>query len=401
MNYLAPLLGTFFTGSLMVLGQIPLESIPFQKLTSKSDEGTQGESLFRLLAPEDSGVDFQIQLPDMVRFSHELLHLSLMGGLAVGDFDADGWTDFYVPSPQGGGRLFRNEGGLRFSDVTEISGLANSSSWETGAGFVDIDNDGDLDLVICAYQSPNRVFLNKGKDTDDAGARFEEKAQLLGLDFSGASMQMSFADIDLDGDLDAYLATTAAPPPAGVEFRVEFEGSRPVIPKELREYWELLYLPGEKAHRTEAGQYDRLYRNDNGSFVDVTETSGITGAYFTLSSIWFDCNQDGWPDLYVANDYLGPDRLYINQKDGTFKDLIKEWAPHIPWSSMGLSQGDLNNDGLFDLRIESNGVVFRLCRSTPIQPKCGSAEYGNGSISRCRIPDRDGSYGLDLGPVGG
>ena len=154
MNYLAPLLGTFFTGSLMVLGQIPLESIPFQKLTWKSDDGTTEDPLFRLLAPEDSGVDFQIQLPDMVRFSHELLHLSLMGGLAVGDFDADGWTDFYVPSPQGGGRLFRNEGGLRFSDVTEISGLSNSSSWETGAGFVDIDNDGDLDLVICSYQSP-------------------------------------------------------------------------------------------------------------------------------------------------------------------------------------------------------------------------------------------------------
>lgn len=317
--------------------------IPFER----EKESSSPEFMMELIPPARSGVEFQIRLPDMVTHSHELLHLSVMGGLAVGDYNDDGWVDFYVPSPQGGGRLFRNLGGLKFLDVTEISGLNDAPVWETGACMVDVDNDGDLDLVVCSYQAPNRVFINTGK-TSSGDVRFVEKAAELGLNFNGASMQMAFADMDLDGDLDAYLATTAAPPPAGVEFRVEFEGERPVIPEELREYWELLYLPGEKAHRTEAGQYDRLYRNDNGTFVEIAESAGIDGAYFTLSAMWLDFNQDGWPDIYAANDYLGPDRLYINQRDGTFRNAIQDYLPHTPWSSMGMAYGDLNRDGRLD-----------------------------------------------------
>lgn len=279
---------------------------------------------------------------------HELLHLSVMGGLATGDFNGDGLTDFYVTSPRGGNRLFQNLGNFQFKEVTQAAGLSTTDFWGTGAAFVDIEGDGDLDIYACGYRSPNRLFVNQGID-DQGVTRFQENAARFGLDFNGGSMSIAFADYDRDGDLDAYLATTAVPPPPGVKFRVQFEDGKPVIPEELREYWNILHLPGERARPTEAGQFDHFYRNDNGQFVDVTRPAGFDGAYFTLGAIWWDFNHDNWPDLYVANDYLGPDQLYLNQRDGSFKEVTQESIPHTPWSSMGMDIGDLNNDGLLDL----------------------------------------------------
>ena len=244
--------------------------------------------------------------------------------------------------------MYRNLGRFRFEDITEQAGLVDPEFWGTGAVMVDVDGDGDLDIHACGYRSPNRVWINSG--TDSGGVpTFKNEAERMGLVFNGASMSAAFADYDRDGDLDMYLATTAAPPPAGTQFRVEFEGGRPVIPEDLREYWALVYLPNEKAHRTEAGQFDRLFRNDNGKFVDVTKAAGIDGPFFTLGVVWWDFDHDGWPDLYVSNDYLGPDRLYRNQRDGTFREIIRDTIPHTPWSSMGMDIGDLNNDGLLDI----------------------------------------------------
>ena len=116
---------------------------------------------------------------------------------------------------------------------------------------------------------------------------------------------MAFADIDNDGDLDGYLATTALAPPPGTQFKVRFEGNRPVVLDELQEYWQLIYLPGDRAHRTEAGQFDHLYRNDGQKFTEITNQAGIDGANFTLSATWWDYNDDGFPDLYAANDFYG------------------------------------------------------------------------------------------------
>jgi len=308
---------------------------------------SEAQPLFAGLPPERTGVDFGMRLPDLADNVQRLLHLSVLGGICTGDYDGDGLPDFFVTSPVGGGRLFRNRGDFRFEDVTEQAGITATNFWGTGVVMVDIDGDGRLDLYACAYRSPNRLFINQGPSADGI-TRFTEEAAKYGLDFNGASMGAAFADYDGDGRLDCFIATTAVPPPPQLRFRVVFEGDKPVIPDELKDYWALIHLPGERAHQTEAGQRNRLFRNTGDRFIEVTETAGLAGHHFTLAAVWWDFNGDGWPDLYVANDYYGPDQLWLNQRDGTFKEVMGDTVPHTPWSSMGVDFGDLTNDGRLD-----------------------------------------------------
>ncbi len=310
--------------------------------------GKEAETLFQRLAQKQTGLDFTMQLGNFTERVKEYLFITPLGGVATGDCDGDGKPDIYLTSPSGGNRLFRNLGGFKFEDITQKAGVADPGFWGTGASFVDIDDDGDLDLYACGYRVPNKLYINDGK------GGFTDRAAEFGLDFNGASMSMTFADIDDDGDLDGYLATTTQPPPPGTKFGVRMvrqaDGSqKPVVPDALAEYWELLYLPGKKVHRTEAGQADHLFRNDGGKFVDVSKSAGIDGNYFTLSATWWDYDADGDPDLYVSNDFTGPDKLYRNRGDGTFEDVIRETVPHTPWFSMGSDIGDVDGDGRVDL----------------------------------------------------
>jgi len=321
-----------------------LKTEPLKPLSVSDGSNT----LFEWVPSSESGVSYQMNLPDVAQRFRELLQLATLGGIATGDVDGDGWADFFVASPLGGSRLYHNLGGFKFEDVTEKWGLNQAGFWASGVNMADINNDGRLDLYVCGYRMPNRLYLNIGPDSGGV-TKFVESAKQYGLDYNGGSMQMFFADMDLDGDLDAYLATTAVPPPPGVKFQVRFEGNKPVVPDELKEYWSLIYLPGDKAHPSENGQYDHLFRNDGDKFTEVTKEAGIDGPYLTLGAIWWDFNQDRYPDLYVANDYLGPDMLYLNQGDGTFKDVIIDSIPHTPWSSMGVDIGDLDNNGWMDL----------------------------------------------------
>jgi hypothetical protein len=334
---------TFFV-SRLESADANLEARPFARFEASSETN----ALFTDLPPGRTGINFQLQLPDIAKHIHEIIHLSVYGGVCAGDYDGDGLADIYVTSPRGGNRLYRNLGDFKFEDATAAAGLQSPDFWGTGACFVDVDNDGDLDIYACGYRAPNRLYINLGPGPGGR-TRFSEQAGKFGLDYAGASMMMAFADLDLDGDLDAYLATTAIPPPPTEKFRVVYEGGKPVIPKELQEYWAMLYLPGGQVHRTEAGQFDRLYRNDGDRFTDITKQAGIDGAHMTLGAIWWDYNGDRWPDLYVANDYLGPDFLYRNNRDGTFTSVSRELLPHTPWSSMGADIGDLNGDGRVDL----------------------------------------------------
>ncbi len=261
------------------------------------------QKLFEALEPSHTGIDFGLHWDDPARYLKEFIFLNPAGGICVGDYDADGLPDIYITSPSGGNRLFRNLGDCKFEDATAAAGVADESFWGTGASFIDIDNDGDLDLYACGYTRPNKLYVNDGT------GKFTDRAGEFGLDFNGGSMMMSFADIDNDGDLDGYLATTAVAPPPGTQFRVNYipresDGKEiPVVIPELREYWEILIMPGDRVRRVESGQYDHLYRNDGGKFVDVSKSAGIDGAYFTLSATWFDYDADGDADLYVSNDY--------------------------------------------------------------------------------------------------
>ena len=313
------------------------------KQLAKASVGS-GETLFENLQVEYTGIDFSFfwDPPDKYKW---LFDGSLGGGVALADYDSDGRVDIFLTRAFGGSRLYRNLGDFRFDDVTEKAGIQDDGSWGMGATFADIENDGDLDLFVCSYDAPNRLFINQGDGT------FIENAKEAGLAFSGSSTQMAFADYDLDGDLDAYLLTWRYINPETygefVEFKVK-DGRR-VVPEAYADAIGFITKPDGSRVPIKVGQKDRLYRNDGeGRFTEVTEASEISGNDMGLGVVWWDYNGDGWPDLYVANDYKGADKLYHNNQDGTFTDVIREAIPHTPWFSMGADAGDINNDGFLD-----------------------------------------------------
>ena len=310
----------------------------------------QSGPLFKKLTTQESGIDFVHHWVLPEEYPHDLETQMAGGGIAVGDFDKDGLPDIYLSRPFGGNRLYKNLGSGRFQDVTESAKVLDDTYWGGGASFVDIDNDGDLDLYACGHDCPNRLFVNLGNGT------FAEQAKSFGLDFHGASVMMAFADYDNDGDLDGYLLTNRLNPPASLKMggAAKIDGKW-VVPQEVREFRKILVHPNGKPIPIYAAQYDHLFENqgpnDQGQFTfsDVSAQAGIAGNDHGLAAIWWDYNQDGLSDLYVANDFTDPDYLYKNKGDGSFEEVLAESVPHTPWFSMGADIGDINNDGRMDL----------------------------------------------------
>jgi hypothetical protein len=247
-------------------------------------------------------------------------------GVGAGDFNNDGLIDLFFAANQQPNKLFLNTGNLQFKDVSAEAHIPTDTAWSTGVSVVDINNDGLLDIYICrvgnyeSLQSHNQLLLceriEKGVPV------FKEVAQTYGLAFSGFSTQAAFFDFDLDGDLDMYLLNHS-----------------------------LRYNSTFAARDTYAGTYDslsgdRLYRNDNGHFTDITRQSGINSSVigYGLGIAVSDINLDGWPDLYIGNDFHENDYLYINQKNGTFKDELTNSIMHTSQFSMGVDVADINND---------------------------------------------------------
>ncbi len=278
--------------------------------------------MFVELAPEVTGVRTENRYSDPRMFGslfQEFEGGSVGTGVAIGDYDGDGRPDIFVVSKTESCRLFRNLGNYKFEDVTDKAGVGDvgdaAKIWKSGVTFVDVNNDGRLDIYICRFDAPNLLYINQGDgDGSKAGVTFKEMAHAYGLDVKDASVMAAFRDYDRDGWLDVYITTNLLSNTAGSQGR---RG----------------YL---------------FHNNRDGTFTNVTERAGITGEARSHSATWWDYDNDGWPDLYVANDYGAPDKLYHNNRDGTFTDTSGKFLPHTSFSSMGADIGDVNNDGLAD-----------------------------------------------------
>ena len=287
-----------------------ITSIP---LTGRQrDPGNPG---FTKISPQVSGLLTQNDYDDPSMWGSRYMVFSqgaVGTGLAAGDYDGDGRPDLYVVSKTEPNKLFRQVGDFEFEDVTDKAGVPGGRFWGTGATFVDIDNDGDLDLYTCQYFDANHLYINQGDGT------FKERAKNFNLDVWSSSVMAYFSDYDRDGDLDVYVVTNSLI----LESTLEYSAADP----------------------------DYLFRNNGDqTFSDVTRQSGVQHNGQGLAAVWWDFNLDGWPDLYVANDNVDEDHLYRNNGDGTFTDVLKASVPHTAYFSMGADFGDIDNDGLFDL----------------------------------------------------
>ncbi len=285
--------------------------------------GPRGATLFATLPPEQTGIKVfnAYDDPKMWWDYYREFTLGCIGsGLAIGDYDCDGRPDVYIVTKTGPNRLFRNRGDFKFEDVSVAAGVEGPlGAWKQGAAFADVNNDGRLDLYVCRFGAPNLLYLNQGDGT------FREEAAARGLALSDACGVAAFCDYDRDGWLDVYIQTNVL-----------------------------------DAERHPNGQRDRLYRNNrDGTFAEVTDAAGITGETQGHSATWWDYDEDGWPDLYVANDFKDPDTLYRNNRDGTFANVLSRVVPHTPHSSMGADLGDVNNDGHLDLLIADMAATTR------------------------------------------
>ena len=326
-----------------------IRNFPFEKKTAI----LEGQALFTEIPDARSGLTFKLDIKGIegreLDSNPFFVTQKQAVGVCAGDFDNDGMDDIFFAHSYGGHQLFRNLGGLKFKDVTDELNLTRvfENHWAVGCSFVDINGDGWLDLNIAGTGDPNLVLINK------LGKSFVEMSESLGLNRKGASVQMAFSDFDRDGDLDAYLVTnrlsTLPGPQKGMQVKAEMGKGKVTVEEQYDEVFTIVPHPEEKYRVVNAGERDLFYRNDNGRFVEVSAMFGIDGTDEGLAASWFDYDRDGWPDLYVANDFYGPDRLYRNLEGKRFEEVTNRVLPHIPWFSMGTDVGDINNDGWPDL----------------------------------------------------
>ena len=318
--------------------------------------------LFERLPPARTGVDYTVSIDE----GHPLKRLYVggffSGGVAIGDVDGDQRPDLYLVNGPGPDALYRQTGDFRFEDITRAAGISSDDTWGIGATMVDIDNDGDLDIYVCNYDTPNLLYLNQGHGT------FVESASRYGLDIVDCSLLGTFCDYDGDGDLDCYLMTNRYYRAGGLpkDMKLIVRQGRLYLPEEYQKYFAVRTTAKNRGEIQYIGRPDRLLRHDDdGKFREVTQAAGMsTEPEHGLSATWWDYNGDSRCDLYVANDFNDPDHLYRNNGDGTFTDVLGQTVPHTTWFSMGSDFGDINNDGRLDYLVADMSPTTQLGQKT-------------------------------------
>ena len=289
--------------------------------------------LFEILTDSITHISFNNTLKENVvmnGFNYEYLYNG--AGVSVGDVNGDGLPDLYFAASLIDNQLYLNKGELVFDNITQQAGVKGGYGLHQGTTMIDINSDGKLDIYVCKsgiFDDPdkrrNELYINKGNDENGIPV-FEEEGKKYGLDLSHYSTQAAFFDYDRDGDLDLFLL------------------NHNVRAQQVQERMETL------RHQKSDLTSDRLFNNDNGYFKDVSDQAGIIndGIGFGLGIAIGDLNNDGWPDMVVGQDYTAKDRLYLNQQDGTFKEVMNEATGHISTFSMGNDIADFNNDGWMD-----------------------------------------------------
>ena len=291
------------------------------------DAQVNQKALFSLLTPKETGISFINEISEDSAanvLAYEYFYNG--GGVAIGDINNDGLPDIFFTGNLEPDKLFLNEGNFHFKDISRSAKIVGKKNWTTGVTMADVNGDGWLDIYVCysgkgdAVSRRNELYINNHDLT------FSEKAKTYGLDDEGCSTQAVFFDYDLDGDLDCYVLNHNIKAFKNVE---------------------LHYLKSDY----DSLAADKLYRNDNGKFIDVSKVAGISGnpISFGLGIAISDINNDGWPDIYVSNDYTEQDYCLINNTNGTFSQRELYMFGHLSQFSMGSDIADINNDGLVDI----------------------------------------------------
>ena len=291
---------------------------------------TPTEALFKKVESSHSGITFTNRVDENINnYFDYFAYVYNGGGVGLADINNDGLTDVYFTGNEVPNKLYLNQGGMKFKDITESAGVGGNGRWNNGVTMVDVNADGLADIYVSKggwhdkeTERKNLLFINQGDLT------FKEQAKDFGLDESGYSIHASFFDMDNDNDLDAYVT------------------NRP----------DSFDLPLTEMIRQKrlspASSRDKLFRNDSGKFNEIGLQAGINSNFgYALSVVTSDLNNDGYTDIFVANDFAEGDYMYINQGNGTFKEQIKKATNHISMYSMGTDVADINNDGLEDIMV--------------------------------------------------
>ena len=296
-----------------------------------SEQIIEDTPVFEQISANASGIHFANTLQEDVSTKENLLDFDFFyngAGVGIADLNNDGLDDVFFCGNQAENKLYLNKGDLQFEDISEKAGINVNKKWANGVTFADVNADGWLDIYVSqggpfdANEKMNLLFINQQDST------FIESAEAYGLNDNGISTQSVFFDYDKDGDLDCMVMNE------NLLFGIDPFNFYKMIGVNRALFW---------------NSCSHLYQNNGGKFADVTEAAGLLQPSFGLGLVASDINDDGWIDLYVANDYYLPDALYINRKDGTFSDDIKRKTKQVSFYGMGADIADLNNDGLQDI----------------------------------------------------